>query len=165
MALGLTPLWLPLAVVVDVVTGKIPLFPRTRALLFFTHFLWCEVGGVLFATLIWFALAGGLLGGPRRFVDANAALQRAWTAYLFKGFRIIFSMKVEVEGLEVAKDGPLLLFVRHSSTADTVLAATLAANPHKLLLKYVLKRGLLWDPCLDIVRSTSSQCVHRPKSS
>ena len=60
-------------------------------------------------------------------------------------------MKVEVEGLEVAKGGPLLLFVRHSSTADTVLAATLVANPHRLLLKYVLKRELLWDPCLDIV--------------
>jgi 1-acyl-sn-glycerol-3-phosphate acyltransferase len=147
----LAPLWLPLALVVDCLTGKVPLLPRTRALIFFTHFLWCEVGGVVGATLIWFALAGGLIGGPEKFVAANAALQRGWTAYLFKGFRIIFSMKVEVEGLDVAKDGPLLLFVRHSSTADTVLAATLVANPHKLLLKYVLKRELLWDPCLDIV--------------
>ncbi len=148
---ALAPLWLPLALAVDCVTGKFPLLPRTRALVFFTHFLWCEVGGVVGATLIWFVLGGGLIGGPNQFVAANAALQRGWTAYLFKGFRIIFSMKVEVEGLDVAKDGPLLLFVRHSSTADTVLAATLVANPHKLLLKYVLKRELLWDPCLDIV--------------
>ena len=147
----LAPIWFPLAFAVDCITGKFPLLPRTRALVFFTHFLWCEVGGVVGATLIWFALGGGLIGGAKQFVSANAALQRGWTAYLFAGFRMIFSMKVEVEGLDVAKDGPLLLFVRHSSTADTVLAATLVANPHKLLLKYVLKRELLWDPCLDIV--------------
>jgi len=56
-----------------------------------------------------------------------------------------------VEGLELARVGPLLLFVRHASTADTVLAAALIANPHRLLLRYVLKRELLWDPCVDIV--------------
>lgn len=37
------------------------------------------------------------------------------------------------------------------STADTVLAAALVANPHRRRLRYVLKRELLWDPCLDIV--------------
>ena len=147
----LAPIWLPLVFLVDAFTGKLSILPRTRALVFFTHFLWCEVAGVVGATLIWLVLLGGKVGGPAKFVDANAALQRWWTAYLFGGFKIIFSMKVEVEDLEVAKDGPLLLFVRHSSTADTVLAATLVANPHKLLLKYVLKRELLWDPCLDIV--------------
>jgi 1-acyl-sn-glycerol-3-phosphate acyltransferase len=35
--------------------------------------------------------------------------------------------------------------------ADTVLAAVFVANPRRLLLRYVLKRELLWDPCLDIV--------------
>ena len=152
-ALGVlsAPIWLPLALIVDCIRGKFPLLPRTRALIFFTHFLWCEVGGIVVATIIWWLLLGGMSGGPKRFVDANASLQRGWTTYLFGGFRVIFNMKVEVEGLEVASGGPLLLFVRHSSTADTVLAATLVANPHKLLLKYVLKRELLWDPCLDIV--------------
>lgn len=145
------PIWLPLTFIIDCGHGKFRLRPRTRASIFFTHFLWCEVWGILVATLIWWLLLGGIIGGPKRFVDANAALQRGWTAYLFKGLRIIFGMKVEVEGLEVVSGGPLLLFVRHSSTADTVLAATLVANPHRLLLKYVLKRELLWDPCLDIV--------------
>ncbi|MEZ4266477.1 MAG: 1-acyl-sn-glycerol-3-phosphate acyltransferase [Myxococcota bacterium] len=32
-----------------------------------------------------------------------------------------------------------------------VVAAALVANPNRLLLRYVLKRELLWDPCLDIV--------------
>ena len=60
-------------------------------------------------------------------------------------------MRVSTEGLEVARGGPFLLFVRHASLADTVLAAAFVAGPGRLLLRYVLKRELLWDPCLDIV--------------
>ena len=60
-------------------------------------------------------------------------------------------MKVSTEGLELARSGPFLLFVRHASMADTVLAAAFVANPGRLLLRYVLKRELLWDPCLDLV--------------
>ena len=56
-----------------------------------------------------------------------------------------------MEGADQVLPAPFLLFVRHSSTADTVLAAVVAANPNGVLLKYVLKRELLWDPCLDIV--------------
>jgi 1-acyl-sn-glycerol-3-phosphate acyltransferase len=53
--------------------------------------------------------------------------------------------------LEDAANGPYLLFVRHSSIADTLLAGALVANPHRNLFRYVLKKELLSDPCLDIV--------------
>lgn len=146
-----TPLWVVGGLAADAVTGKARLLPRTRALAFFALYLVCEVLGVAAAAGLWLVTLGGRVGGPRRYVDLNAALQRRWTAALFGGATRLFSMRVEVEGLELARTGPLLLFVRHSSTADTVLAAALAANPNRLLLRYVLKRELLWDPCLDIV--------------
>jgi 1-acyl-sn-glycerol-3-phosphate acyltransferase len=60
-------------------------------------------------------------------------------------------MRVETEGLDLANEAPFLLFARHASVADTVLAAVFVANPRRLLLRYVLKRELLWDPCLDVV--------------
>jgi 1-acyl-sn-glycerol-3-phosphate acyltransferase len=145
------PLWLLLTAAADVASGPARAWARTRALGFFALYLACEVVGVLIATLLWLATLGGRIGGSRRFLEANAALQRWWTAALFNGSLWLFSMKVEVEGLELARNGPLLLFVRHASTADTVLAAALVANPNRLLLRYVLKRELLWDPCLDIV--------------
>jgi len=145
------PVWLLGTVAVDVTSGRARTMPRTRAFGFFALYLLCEVVGVLIATLLWLTTLGGRIGGSRRYVDANAALQRWWTAALFKGSVWLFSMKIEVEGLELARNGPLLLFVRHASTADTVLAAALIANPNRLLLRYVLKRELLWDPCLDIV--------------
>ena len=145
------PVWLLCTAATDVVGDRGRSWPRTRALCFFGLYLACEVAGVALATLLWIATLGGRIGGPLRYLDANTALQRWWTAALFKGSVWLFSMKVHVEGLELARSGPLLLFVRHASTADTVLAAALVANPNRLLLRYVLKRELLWDPCLDIV--------------
>lgn len=143
------PVWLLTAAAADRFFGGGRPWPRTRALGFFGLYLACEVMGVVLATLFWLATLGGRLGGPSRYRAANAALQRWWTAALFEGAVRLFSMKVHVEGLELARSGPLLLFVRHASTADTVLAAALVANPHRLSLRYVLKRELLWDPCLD----------------
>jgi len=145
------PVWLLGTAAADVTGGQARTWARTRAFGFFALYLACEVVGVLIATLLWLATLGGRLGGPKRYLAANASLQRWWTAALFEGGVWLFSMKVEVEGLELARSGPLLLFVRHTSTADTVLAAALVANPNRLLLRYVLKRELLWDPCLDIV--------------
>jgi 1-acyl-sn-glycerol-3-phosphate acyltransferase len=145
------PLWIVGGLAADAVTGKARLLPRTRAMAFFALYLACEFLGVAAAAGLWLLSLGGRVGGPRRYVDLNAALQRRWTAALFGGATRLFSMRVEVEGLDLARTGPLLLFVRHSSTADTVLAAALVANPNRLLLRYVLKRELLWDPCLDIV--------------
>ncbi|MCB9789092.1 MAG: lysophospholipid acyltransferase family protein [Deltaproteobacteria bacterium] len=152
-ALGVVgaPLWLGCALALDLAARQVRKRPRTRALGFFSLYLACEVGGVLAAALLWLGTMGGRLGGPTRFVAANAALQRVWSHAIFRGGTWLFAMRVEVEGLELARRGPLLLLVRHSSVADTVLAAALVANPNRLLLRYVLKRELLWDPCLDIV--------------
>ena len=118
---------------------------------FFGLYLGCQVLGILGAVMIWLFSLGSWLGGPSRFIEWNAALQRAWSQALFRGSFFVFSMELDVSGLEHADAGPFLLFVRHSSAADTVLAAGLVANPQRRLLRYVLKRQLLWDPCLDIV--------------
>lgn len=151
LALLTTPLWAMAGLAWDVVAGDGRKRPRTRALGFFALYLWCEAAGILAATGIWILTLGGRIGGPRRFMERNAALQRWWSDALFFGSLWLFSMKVATEGLDLAERGPFLLFVRHASMADTVLAAAFVANPGRLLLRYVLKRELLWDPCLDIV--------------
>lgn len=149
--LGTSGLWIPLSLGIDSGWGPRWIFPRTRALGFVTFYLLCEVWGVLAATLIWVGTLGGHLGGRGAFLDANILLQRWWTHALFRGCLFFFSMKVETEGLERGREGPMLLFVRHTSAADTLLAAAFVANPNRILLRYVLKRELFWDPCLDIV--------------
>ncbi|GDX82818.1 hypothetical protein LBMAG42_46290 [Deltaproteobacteria bacterium] len=144
--LGLFPLWLLLAGIVDGARDR--RLPRVRAVAFFALYLVCELAGVAAAFGIWLTRGRGPQVVWR---ESNAALQRRWTSALMGGAVRIFGMRVTVEGAELAARGPFLLFVRHSSTADTVLAAALVANPHRVLLRYVLKRELLWDPCLDIV--------------
>ena len=145
------PLWICIVALLDAVNGQRGTWPRTRALCFFGVYLGCEVAGIALAGSLWLLTLGGRLIGARRYRDANETLQRAWTSALFGGAKWLFSIRVVIDGAECARRGPLLLFVRHASTADTVLTAALVANPHRLSLRYVLKRELLWDPCLDIV--------------
>ena len=142
------PGWLVLAVTADVLHGDLRRRPLTRTVTMFATYLGCELLGVVAAGAVW---AGTLCADNPTRVRANAALQRAWSGALLGALTRIFNMRILVDGAEHGFPGPMLLMVRHSSTADTLLAAATVANPHRLVLRYVLKRELLWDPCLDLV--------------
>jgi 1-acyl-sn-glycerol-3-phosphate acyltransferase len=149
------PLWCTLAALCDVLRGEIKnaKLPLLRATLFFALYFCAEVIGIASAALVWAFSFGGILMGRARYQGVNAALQRWFTGAIFHGSIRIFSMTVETVGQEQATRGPYVLFLRHTSTADTVLAAALLANPNSVVLRYVVKRELLWDPCLDLVGS------------
>ena len=144
------PLWLGLVAIFDLLSLK-PRLPRTRGVAFLIWYLFCELWGSLLGMVIWVLWLGGRRGGPLAWLEVNALMQRWWTQALFDGTRVIYQMRSVIEGTEVARHGPFLLFVRHTSTADTVVAAVLIANPNKILMKYVAKKELLWDPCLDLI--------------
>jgi 1-acyl-sn-glycerol-3-phosphate acyltransferase len=145
------PLWWLLAGISDMAAGQARKRPRLRALGFFGLYLGAELVGVTLALAKGLVTLDGRIGGAARYVAWNAALQRGWTQTIYRGAIWLFGMRVKVEGAELAARGPMLLFVRHTSSADTLLSAVMVANPHHLLLRYVLKRELLWDPCLDVV--------------
>jgi 1-acyl-sn-glycerol-3-phosphate acyltransferase len=100
------------------------------------------------ARLAWVWLRAG--GDPQRLHDDTAAIQRWWTGLLAGALRVIFSVRFELEGEEHLRPGPLLVFIRHSSLVDTLLPTVFITARHGLLLRFVLKRELLADPCLDI---------------
>ena len=145
------PAWLAFALLADLAAWRANRLARSRTVLMFALYLACEVIGIAAALGLGLVTGGGRAVGARRYLAANAAIQRWWTSALFSGAVRVFSMKVEAEGLELARRGPCLFFVRHTSTADTVLTAAIVTNPNRLVLRYVLKRELLWDPCLDLV--------------
>ncbi len=122
-----------------------------RALLFFAVYVICEAVGILAATLLWvFAcVMPGL--DDEAYLRANFRLQCWWAASLYSAAEIIFGMDTEISGGESFARGPFVVFARHASTADTLLPAIFISNRYDILLRYVLKRELLWDPCLDIV--------------
>ncbi len=132
-------------------TGHGQVWIITRCVLFFPFYFSCEVFGVIASFFIWLA-SGVWIGASReRFLDWNFALQRWWASSLCRGAQRMFGVRIEVEGADELRDGPVIVFLRHASVADTLLPAVFIANPNGLRLRYVLKHELLLDPCLDIV--------------
>jgi 1-acyl-sn-glycerol-3-phosphate acyltransferase len=142
-AVAASPLLLPLVFVIDVLRGG--RWALLRAYLFVLVFLSAELWGVTAAFLRW------LWPSRRGWLEHHYQLQRRWVRTLFDSARWLYGAKIEVEGLEAAERGPFLLLVRHVSVADTLLPTRLLSDRYGLRLRFVLKRDLLFDPCLDIV--------------
>jgi len=122
-----------------------------RCMLGLTLYFVCEAAGIGASFVLW--VANGLWPGatPDRVVTWNVLLQRVWARTLFTGATRLFGMRVEVTGEEAVRRGPLFLFSRHASVLDSLLPAVFVTRPYTLRLGHVMKRELLWDPCLDIV--------------
>jgi len=146
LSFALLPLLLVLALAFDLARGS--RLALTRTVLFLPWYLALELLGLVAAGALW--LARPFLG-PQRFARANFALQCAWARALFAGACALYGMRVEVAGADAFGPGPILLFLRHASVADTLLPAVLVSSRTGRRLRYVMKRELLWDPCLDVV--------------
>jgi 1-acyl-sn-glycerol-3-phosphate acyltransferase len=154
--LVLAPTWtvalvgiLPVVAVIDLVRRR-PL-PLTRACLALAHYLVCEAVGIVAALVLWIASGVWVGVSPRRLVTWNYRLQACWAGALFAGARALYRLRLEVDGDAINGERPVIVFMRHASLADTLLPAVALAAQRRLRLRYVMKRELLWDPCLDIV--------------
>jgi 1-acyl-sn-glycerol-3-phosphate acyltransferase len=147
---ALLPVLLIVGVVIDVVRRVAFGVPPTaaRLALFLWVYLAAEVGGVAVLAAVWVAS----LGGRRRawLSDVTWRFQQLWAAALFGTLRVLFGLRLEVEGDEAVAPGPVIVLIRHASIVDNLLPANLVARPHRIRLRYVLKRELLADPCLDV---------------
>ena len=152
LALAAAPLWVPVAALVDLVRRDGGIALRSGAVL--TFYLGCELLGLCAAGALWL-LRPFARQDPARWRELHFRLQDWWGATLLRGAVRCFALRVEVLGAREARlsEGPYLLLLRHASIGDTLLASALIGHPHGLRLRYVLKRELLWDPCLDVVGS------------
>lgn len=135
------PLWITALLVVGVVRRK--RFIALRLSLFVLIYAWMELFGVL-------VMMGAWLVGQSGRSSFHYALQRIWANTLFRAMKGLLQLRVQVEGSEVLESGPFLLLMRHTSIADTVLPAALLTAQRGIRLRYVLKKELRADPCLDI---------------
>lgn len=115
-----------------------------RLALFAAVYFSYEMAGLAWALWLW-------VTARVRDEAAHAALQRWWACGLFRAAARIFALELLVTGDEAADPGPLVVLVRHASLADTLLPEVVLAQRHGLRLRYVLKRELLFDPCIDVV--------------
>ena len=141
------PVLLPLAFIVDLAraAGRRS-FVSVRVVLFGVCFLATEVLGLALLLGVWLSSPGR----PELRAARTWPVQRWYTAMHYAALRTLFRLRFEVEGDDSATPGPLLVLVRHASIIDSLVPAVFIANVHRMRLRYVLKRELLVDPCLDL---------------
>jgi 1-acyl-sn-glycerol-3-phosphate acyltransferase len=113
-------------------------------------FLLGELRGIAGLALIWL-VTGGPLGSHsllrRRLVYD---LRIHWARSHLSGVRVLFRLRFEVEGLDLAGPGPVVILIRHASIIDNTLPDALVGHAHGLGLRFVLKRELQMIPTIDI---------------
>ncbi len=148
----LLPVLLLGAVLTDAVLAVVRRKPfvATRLVLFAWWFLAGEIVGMTSLLVGWL-----VTGGPLR---KDSALRRRlvyrtrirWASGHFNGVRVLFGLKLEVEDVEVAGPGPVLVFIRHASIIDNTMPDAVIGATHGIGLRFVLKRELQAIPTIDI---------------
>lgn len=155
-ALVCAPLWLGLSVGLDVMRRQ-RLLSVTRGTLFFILYLQFQLLGVIAGGALFIAKCV-LFPSVAKWHHWNRQLQNAWTKILFKSVKWVFSIRFDAEIDAKTTTGPFILFVRHVSIVDTLFPACFVSIPWQVPLQYVLKSGLLWDPCLDLIGQRLPNC-------
>ncbi len=148
--LVMAPVLLPLIAVIDAVRWLISRkhWMGIRLYCFGLVYLTAETAGLVALGATWVATGFGRFRRP--LLSWTFAIQQTWAGTLLAAARGIFSLQLEVNGEEAVAPGPIVLMVRHASIVDNLLPAVLVSTRHSILLRYVLKRELLSDPCLDV---------------
>jgi len=77
-------------------------------------------------------------------------LKRQWLRSHLAGIRVLFGMRLEIEGLELAGPGPVLVLIRHASIIDNALPDAILGHAHGLGFRFIIKRDLQNLPTIDI---------------
>lgn len=113
-------------------------------------FLFAELRAIVALAAIW-AVTGGPFGtGSLRRARLLYALRIHWSGSHLAGIRVLFGLRFEVEDDELAGPGPVVIMMRHASIIDNLLPDVLIARPHRMGLRFVIKRELQSIPTIDI---------------
>jgi 1-acyl-sn-glycerol-3-phosphate acyltransferase len=148
----LLPVLLVAAVIVD-----LTLWLRTRK-----HWM-----GVRLVAMMWWFLLGELIalvrmlgiwlfsGAPFGVGELRRhrwiyVLRVWWIRHHLGGVTRLFSLRFDIEDLDLAAPAPALIMMRHASIIDNTLPDALVTHHHGIGLRYVIKRELQMIPTIDI---------------
>ncbi len=126
-------------------------FMAIRLIAFLAAYLTAEVAGLL--ALAWAWVASGFGSRADRLRRITFGIQRGWAAALLEIVEWIFDLRITVDGTACLRPAPYLIFGRHASIVDNLLANRWIAVPFETHIRYVMKDELRVDPCLDIAGS------------
>lgn len=121
-----------------------------RLVAFAWWFLFGELRAMLGLLAIWLWTGGPLGSGSLRRARLLYALRVHWSGSHLAGIRVLFGLRFEVEHPELAGPGPAVIMMRHASIIDNLLPDVLIAKPHRIGLRFVIKRELQAIPTIDI---------------
>lgn len=150
LMVALAPLLIPLIVLADSVRWLVRRrhWMGLRLYLFGLVYLAAELVGLIALGGVWLGTGFGRFRRP--LLNWTFAIQQAWAGTLYTAVRGLFGLRFAVTGADLVAPGPILLLARHASIVDNLLPSALVSRPHGIRLRYVLKRQLLSDPCLDV---------------
>jgi 1-acyl-sn-glycerol-3-phosphate acyltransferase len=119
-------------------------FPLLRFTMFGLMWSWLETLGLMSAVVLW-------VTGQAKNQDLNYRLQKWWTRGVIGALMMTVGLRIDVEGAEKLGDGPFIALCRHASLADSIMSAWVFVTKSHLRPRYVLKKELQLDPCLDVV--------------
>lgn len=146
---ALSPLLVVLAAITDLglwLRRRKP-WMAIRLLAMLWWFLLGELYGIAGLALIWITSPGGDSARRR---DRVYRLKRHWLRSHLAGIRALFSLRFEIEDLELAGPGPVLVLIRHASIIDNALPDAILGRAHGLGFRFVIKRELQMLPTIDI---------------
>lgn len=134
-------LWLPMAAVIDLATGRWRL-PTVRLGLF----------GVVYLVHEWIGMARAFeltVAGRRREREPHNQVQAWWLSSLLRWTGRLLGVRVEWPEVEFP-DGRFILASRHASAVDAIVPSIWVNTIKDRPVHYVLKAELGFDPCLGI---------------
>ena len=119
-----------------------------------TAFLWWFLFGEMRALLailgIWIVTGAWFGVGSKRRRVLLYRLRVHWCNSHLSGIRVLFGLRFEIEGLDEAAPGPVMIMLRHASIIDNMLPDSIVSRTHGIGLRYVIKRELQMIPTIDI---------------
>lgn len=113
-------------------------------------FLFGEMRGIGGLALIWLLTGGPWGRGSARRRRWVYELRIHWSRSHLGGVRVLFRLRFELDGIEQAGAGPVLVLIRHASIIDNTLPDALIGRAHGIGLRFILKRELQSIPTIDI---------------
>lgn len=147
--LATLPLTLSVAFITDLIRKK--QWATTRCLIFLLTYVSIDVASLAMAFVFYFTSLAYLgKKGKARLERWTYWLQAWWGRMLFLGAMRVFGITLDIDEPEGMNKGPLMLFLRHASLPDVTLAGQLFIVRYRMKIRHIIKRELLWEPCLDV---------------
>ena len=147
---ALLPLLLIGAILVDLfraITQRKPTM-ALRLVAFLWIYLATDTLGLITLFALW--LLSGFGSNRTMMLNSTWRFQQLWVRVLLGSVKLLFGLRIIDEGSECLTPGPVIVLIRHASIVDNLLPSALLAARERVRLRYVLKRELLSEPCLDV---------------